>query len=150
MSDFESHSTDSAIVRFFAEIQAVARCCGRIAAEALPDGLGAGDFAVLDRIARQGAQPSAGQLARGLSLAESEAAQSIDRLEALDFVGKATGREGLCLTHAGRAAWLTATQALNQRFEDVARTVSAPDMIEALPLVERVRRLLEAGSDDDR
>lgn len=91
-----------------------------------------------------------GSLPGASALRKARRPQSIDRLEALDFVGKATGSEGLCLTHAGRDAWQRATDSLIERIEDVARTVSAPDMIEALPLVERVRELLEAGSDDDR
>ena len=139
---------DSAVFRFFMEISAIAQASDKLMDRALPHELKRAHFLVLDRLAREDTKPTLLDLSRAMQVTKGAITNTIQRLEARGFVTVEPdvhdGRsKRVILTDLGKMVWGDAVRALAPDILELARTISAPDMIEALPLLERIRKYLD-------
>ncbi|WP_419910200.1 MarR family winged helix-turn-helix transcriptional regulator [Hoeflea sp.] len=137
---------DNTIYRFFRELAAISQSLERLVDRALPHELKQPHFNALDILARSKGPVTLRTLARALNVTRGAVANTVGRLEERGYVSVAADRNRLKrvgLTARGRAAHRTALDALMPQLLELAKTVSAPDMIEILPLLERIRIYLD-------
>ncbi len=147
----ENHSlsqADSSVFRFFMEISAIAQASDKLMDRALPHELKRSHFLMLDRLARDDTKPILLDLSRSMQVTKGAITNTIQRLEVRGFVlvepDAHDGRsKRVVLTDLGKLVRGDALRALAPDFLELARTISAPDMIEALPLLERIRKYLD-------
>ena len=147
MTELQSQA-DSSVFRFFMEISSIAQASDKLMDRALPHELKRAHFLVLDRLARDDASPTLLDLSRAMQVTKGAITNTIQRLEARGFVvvepDAHDGRsKRVLLTDLGRMVRGDAVRALAPDMLELAKTISAPDMIEALPLLERIRRYLD-------
>ncbi|MDA4846456.1 MarR family winged helix-turn-helix transcriptional regulator [Hoeflea poritis] len=137
---------DNAIFRFFRELAAVSQSADRLVERALPDELKQPHFNVLDFLARNDGRPTMGELALAMNVTRGAISNTVRRLEERGYVTVSADRRSkrVGLTASGRAAHRDGIEALVPPLLELARTISAPDMIEILPLLERIRGYLDA------
>lgn len=146
----EGPETDSAIFRFFNEIGIIAQLSGHMMESILPHELKMAHFSVLNHLARLGGTPSLVEIARAMQVTKGAMTNTIGRLEKRGYVTVSPdGRDGrtkrVRLTETGLKARNEAIAAIMPGVQELAKSVSAPDMIDSLPLLEKVRRYLDAN-----
>ncbi|MEX3010049.1 MarR family winged helix-turn-helix transcriptional regulator [Hoeflea sp. TYP-13] len=143
-----SSGADSTVFRFFLEISAIAQASDKLIDRALPHELKRAHFLVLDHLARDEANPTLLELARAMQVTKGAITNTMQRLEARGFVtvvpDEYDGRSKRAkLTGLGQIVRDDALRAVAPDILELAKTISAPDMIEALPLLERIRKYLD-------
>lgn len=149
MNDSAGHpETGAAIFRFFNEIGIIAQLSGHAIERVLPHELKLAHFSVLNHLARLGGEPSLVDIARAMQVTKGAMTNTIARLEKKGYVAVTPDERDrrskrVRLTDAGLDARDNAVAAIAPELVELAKSVSAPDMIEALPLLEKVRRYLD-------
>lgn len=140
--------TGPALFRFFNEIGIIAQLSGHAIERVLPHELKMAHFSVLNHLARLGGEPSLVEIARAMQVTKGAMTNTIARLEQRGFVAvtpdsRDRRSKRVRLTEAGLEARDNAVASVAPELLELAKNVSAPDMIEALPLLEKVRRYLD-------
>jgi DNA-binding MarR family transcriptional regulator len=120
----------------------------------LPDGLRVSHFVVLNHLVRLGDGRSLARIARAVQVERPAMTNTIQKLEARGLVcvgpDARDGRGKLVfLTDAGRAAREAAVAAAIGAIAPIARDVEEAELVAALPLLRRLRGLLDAARDVD-
>jgi DNA-binding MarR family transcriptional regulator len=139
---------DNAIFRFFNEIGIIAQLSGHLLESILPHELKMAHFSVLNHLARLGGAPTPVELARAMQVTKGAMTNTVGRLERRGYVSVTPdphdGRaKRVQITDAGLSVRNEAIAAIMPVVMDLAKNVSAPDMIETLPLLEKVRGYLD-------
>jgi DNA-binding MarR family transcriptional regulator len=135
-------------VELFAEIGMIEQLARNRMERALPEGLSAAAFGVLDHFVRLGATDSPAHLAQVFHLTKGAMTNTLQRLEAQGLVSLADDpadgrRKVVTLTAAGRAAHLAALAALRPRMDTLRAAFDAAEFAAALPFLRRLRGWLE-------
>jgi DNA-binding MarR family transcriptional regulator len=136
-------------VEFFAEVGAIEQLHRNRLERVLPDGLSAAGFAVLNRLARRGAENPA-SLATGFQLSKGAITNTLQRLEAAGWISvagdPADGRRKVAsLTAEGQAAHAAAVAALRPLADDLRTAFPANAFSEALPFLAALRAWLHGA-----
>ena len=117
----------------------------------LPEGLSAAGFAVLNHFVRlELSQSSPARLAGAFQVTKGAMTNTLQRLEAMGLVSvdpdPADGRGKVVrLTPAGRATREAAIAKVEPLFADLLAQISAAELAAILPVLTRVRKILDAA-----
>jgi DNA-binding MarR family transcriptional regulator len=130
-------------VAVFARIGAIERLAAQRLERALPDGLSATGFDVLNRLALASAPQSPQGLAKHLLLSKPTMTHTLQRLERQGLVAIASDpadgrRKRVALTDAGAAAQRAAAAAVRPKIEEIRGAFGAHAFEAALPFLERL------------
>ena len=144
-----SSNGDSAVFRFFLEIAAIAQASDKLMDRYLPHALKPAHFTLLDCLARHDGSQSMAELAHMMQANRGTVSRNVQQLEDRGLVSvvadETDGRsKSVRLKRTGRTVRDDALAALAPHMLELAKTISAPDMIEALPLLERIHHYMEA------
>ena len=140
---------------FFNEVAIVEQLARNRLERALPDGLLAPHFAVLNHLVRLGDAKTPGDLARAFQVAKGAMTNTLQRLEARGFVELAPDpRDGRAkrvrLTAAGRSTREACVASVAPFLADLERAGLAEDeFARALPFLRRLRAHLDRARDSD-
>jgi DNA-binding MarR family transcriptional regulator len=136
---------------FFNEIGIIEHLSRTAFERVLPEGLSAAGFAVLNHFVRLDlAQSSPARLARAFQVTKGAMTNTLQRLEALGLVSvdadPADGRGKIVrLTPAGRAARDASIAKVEPLFADLMAQISPAELEAILPVLTRVRIILDAA-----
>ncbi len=138
----------AALFRFFNEIAIIAQLSGTLLESRMPHGLTLSQFSVLNHLVRLDIESTPHEIARAMQVTKGAMTNTIKRLREKGFVDvtpdATDGRsKRVRVTDAGRLAREASIASIIPEILDLAKSVSAPDMIDALPLLEKVRRYLD-------
>lgn len=139
--------------RFFNEINIIAQLSSNQMSQRMPHGLNLSQFGVLNWFVRVDDEATPGRLARAFQVSKGAMTNTLSKLEAKGFVrvapDPASGRRKLVrLTPRGRAARNDAVAAASPVLEEFLAHFRIGALRRQLPLLERVRRHLDAARDD--
>jgi len=134
-------------VEFFAAVGAIEQLHRNRLERVLPQGVSAAGFAVLNRLARRGADSPA-SLATGFQLSKGAITNTLQRLEAGGWISLAGDpsdgrRKVVSLTAEGLAAHAAAVAALRPLADDLRTAFPADAFAEALPFLTTLRAWLQ-------
>lgn len=135
--------------RFFNEIGIIAQLSGNKLERVLPEGMSLAQFTVLNHFCRLGGAWSPTRLAAAFQVTKGAMTNTLQRLEAQGFVtirpDDDDARAKLVeITGAGRAAREAGVRATGPIVAGLADLVPLADVKAALPLLEFVRKTLDA------
>ena len=143
-------STDPAKLyfRLLTEIGIVSQLSIHRLERVLPEGMSAAQFGVLNHFVRLGGQWSPGRLARAFQVTKGAMTNTLQRLEGQGWVrviaDPGDARAKLVeLTPAGRKAQAKAVAAAGRAMTEVIARVPVHDVELALPILERLRKVLD-------
>lgn len=121
---------------------------------ALPDGLRASHFVVLNHLTRLGDGRSLARIARAVQVERPAMTNTIQKLEARGLVrtepDPQDGRgKRVFLTEAGRAARAMAVAAAEAAIKPIAADITPAEIEAAMPLLRRLRAVLDAARDNE-
>jgi DNA-binding MarR family transcriptional regulator len=136
------------IVALFSEIVMVETLTRARLARVLPKGMELSHFMVLNHFARLGGERTPAQLARAFRLTRGAMSNTLARLDAAGYVhirpdwddGR---KKWVSLSPTGRAARDQAVAAIEPVFDDVVAGLGLDRMRGALPILRRLRELLD-------
>ena len=139
---------DPVIVALFSEIVMVETLTRARLARVLPKGMELSHFMVLNHFARLGGERTPAQLARAFRLTRGALSNTLARLDAAGYVhirpdwddGR---KKWVSLSPTGRAARDQAVAAIEPVFDDVVAGLGLDRMRGALPILRRLRELLD-------
>ena len=139
---------DPAVIALFSEIVMVETLARNRLGRVLPKGMELSHFMVLNHFARLGGEKTPAQLARVFHVTKGAMTNTVARLEAAGYVHVRPdwedGRRKLVsLSHAGRAARDRAVEAIAPVFDDVVAGLGLERMRGMLPMLRRLRELLD-------
>lgn len=149
---------DPVIVALFSEIVMVETLTRTRLARVLPRGMELSHFMVLNHFARLGGERTPAQLARAFRVTRGAMTNTLARLDAAGYVHirpdwEDGRKKWVSLSPAGRAARDVAVAAIEPVFDDVVASLGLDRMKGALPVLRRLRELLDesdAGRADTR
>lgn len=147
--------SDPPTFAFFNEVAIIEQLARNRLERALPDGLLAPHFAVLNHLVRLGDGRTPGDLARAFQLAKGAMTNTLQRLEARGLVEVAPDpRDGrakrVTLTGAGRSAREACVEALGPFLAELEREgLTKEEFAAALPFLRRVRARLDRARDGE-
>ena len=139
---------DPVIIALFSEIVMVETLARSRLARVLPKGMELSHFMVLNHFARLGGEKSPAQLARVFHVTKGAMSNTIARLDAAGYVHVRPDwedgrRKRVSISPAGLAARDRAILAVSPVFDDVVAGVGLDRMRTALPVLRRLRELLD-------
>lgn len=139
----------SRIFRFFNEIAILAQLSGAAFERVMPEGMTLPQFAVLNHMVRLGDARTPLELARAMQVTKGAMTNTLQHLEGKRFVLiKPDERDGrskrVMLTDAGRAAREHCIAAIEPELAAIASAVPAERLAGIVPVLEEVRRFLDA------
>jgi len=146
-------NTGALIFRFFNEIGIVSQLGSALFTRLVPGGLHLSHFIVLNHLVRTEGGRTPLQIANALQVTKATMTHTLGVLSAHGFVevlpNPADGRSKLVrLTEAGRAFRNQAITKMEPAFKFVGDQLSAQEILNALPVLEKVRKLLDAERDN--
>ena len=146
MSEEPPH--DPTVIALFSEIVMVEQLARTRVTRVLPRGMEFSHFMVLNHFARLGGEKTPAQLARVFHVTKGAMTNTVGRLDAAGYVHVRPDwedgrRKQVSLSPAGRAARDRAVEAIVPIFDDVIRGLGAERIRAALPVLRRLRELLD-------
>jgi DNA-binding MarR family transcriptional regulator len=137
---------------FFNEIAIIAQLAGSLFERRLPGGFLVSHFAVLNHLVRLGDGKTPVDLARAFQVPKTTMTHTLSGLEKAGLIAFAPNpKDGrskrVMLTGAGRAFRDDAVAALGPDLRGMGQAIPLARLMEALPLLEEVRRYLDAERD---
>jgi len=140
---------DPVIIALFSEIVMVETLTRSRLARVLPKGMELSHFMVLNHFARLGGERTPAQLARAFRLTRGAMSNTLARLDAAGYVhirpdwddGR---KKWVSLSPTGRAARDQAVAAIEPVFDDVVAGLGLDRVRGALPILRRLRELLDS------
>lgn len=145
--------SDPPLFRFFNEVGIIEHLSRTAAERVMPAGLSMAGFSVLNHLVRvQRPHHSPARIAAAMQVTKGAMTGTLQRLEAEGWVAvtpdPADGRAKIVeVTPAGRAVRDQAVAALGPAFQALGAEVDPAEIAAVLPLLERVRRHLDAARD---
>ena len=139
---------DPVVIALFGEIVMVETLARSRLARVLPKGMELSHFMVLNHFARLGGEKTPAQLARIFHVTRGAMSNTIGRLDAAGYIHVRPDwedgrRKWVSLSPAGQAARDRAIVAIAPVFDDVVAGVGLERMRTALPILRRLRELLD-------
>ena len=139
---------DPVVIALFSEIVMVETLARTRLARVLPKGMELSHFMVLNHFARLGGEKTPAQLARIFHVTKGAMSNTVARLNAAGYVHVRPDwedgrRKWVSLSPAGQAARDRAIAAIAPVFDDVVAGVGLDRMRTALPVMRRLRELLD-------
>lgn len=139
---------DPVVMALFSEIVMVETLARSRLARVLPRGMELSHFMVLNHFARLGGEKTPAQLARIFHVTKGAMSNTISRLDAAGYVHVRPDwedgrRKRVSISPAGLAARDRAIEAVAPVFDDVVAGVGIDRMRGALPILRRLRELLD-------
>ena len=139
---------DPVVIALFSEIVMVETLARSRLARVLPKGMELSHFMVLNHFARLGGEKTPAQLARVFHVTKGAMSNTIARLDAAGYIHVRPDwedgrRKRVSISPAGLAARDRAILAVSPVFDDVAAGVGLERMRTALPVLRRLRELLD-------
>ena len=139
---------DPVVIALFGEIVMVETLARARLARALPKGMELSHFMVLNHFARLGGEKTPAQLARVFHVTRGAMSNTIGRLDAAGYIHVRPDwedgrRKWVSLSPAGQAARDRAIAAIAPVFDDIVAGVGPERMRGALPVLRRIRELLD-------
>jgi len=139
---------DPVVIALFSEIVMVETLAHGRLARVLPKGMQLSHFMVLNHFARLGGEKTPAQLARVFHVTKGAMTNTLGRLDAAGYVHVRPDwedgrRKWVSLSPAGQAARDRAIVAIAPVFDDVVAGVGLDRMRAALPILRRMRELLD-------
>ena len=136
------------IIALFSEIVMVETLARSRLARVLPKGMELSHFMVLNHFARLGGEKTPAQLARVFHVTKGAMSNTVARLDAAGYVHVRPDwedgrRKRVSISPAGLAARDRAILAVSPVFDDVVAGVGLDRMRTALPVLRRLRELLD-------
>ena len=139
---------DPAVIALFSEIVMVETLAKNRLTRVLPRGMELSHFMVLNHFARLGGEKTPAQLARIFHVTKGAMSNTVGRLDAAGYVHVRPDwedgrRKWIAISPAGLAARNRAVEAILPVFDDVVAGLGAERMRTALPILRRLRELLD-------
>ena len=139
---------DPVVIALFSEIVMVETLARSRLARVLPKGMELSHFMVLNHFARLGGEKTPAQLARVFHVTKGAMSNTVGRLDAAGYIHVRPDwddgrRKWVSLSPAGQAARDRAIAAIAPVFDDVVAGVGLERMRAALPILRRLRELLD-------
>ena len=136
------------LFRFFTEVGIIAQLSSNFADRVLPEGVTRAQFALLNHFVRLGGPFSPAQLANSFQVTKGAISQLMQKLTAGGWIEVAPdpndGRGKLVsITPAGVNLHRRCLEALAKHMGPLTKDIPLDELERALPLLERVRRLLD-------
>ncbi len=146
MSEEPPH--DPMVIALFSEIVMVEQLARTRLTRVLPRGMEFSHFMVLNHFARLGGEKTPAQLARVFHVTKGAMTNTLGRLDAAGYVHVRPDwedgrRKRVSISPAGRAARDRAVEAITPVFDHVVRGLGPERMRGALPVLRRLRELLD-------
>lgn len=143
------------IFAFFNEVGIVSQLSSALFGRLIPSGLHLSHFIVLNHLTRMGDGRTPLQIATALQVTKATMTHTLTVLSRLGYVdivpNPGDGRSKLVkLTEAGRAFREDAVARLAPAFAYVGAELSADEIAAALPVLQKIRKLLDAERDAPR
>ena len=143
-----SPARDRPDVRVFTEIGVIAQLSATALERALPHGLSAAQFGVLNHFARRGGEETPAQLAEAFQVTRGAMTNTLARLEARGLIavrpdGGDGRRKQVSITPAGIATREAALKATRPRLEAIRAAIPVEDFEAAMPFLSRLRAWLD-------
>jgi DNA-binding MarR family transcriptional regulator len=139
---------DPVVIALFSEIVMVETLARSRLARVLPKGMELSHFMVLNHFARLGGEKTPAQLARIFHVTKGAMSNTVARLDAAGYIHVRPDwedgrRKWVSLSPAGQAARDRAIAAIAPVFDDAVAGVGLERMRTALPILRRLRELLD-------
>lgn len=144
----EEPQRDPVVIALFSEIVMVETLARSRLTRVLPRGMELSHFMVLNHFARLGGEKTPGQLARIFHVTKGAMSNTVRRLEAAGYVHVRPDwddarRKYISISPAGMAARDRAIEAISPVFDDAVAALGVQRMRTALPILRRLRELLD-------
>ena len=144
----KGNQRDPVVIALFSEIVMVETLAKSRLTRVLPRGMELSHFMVLNHFARLGGEKTPAQLARIFHVTKGAMSNTIGRLDAAGYIHVRPDwedgrRKWISLSPAGQAARDRAIVAISPVFDDVVAGVGLDRMRTALPILRRLRELLD-------
>ncbi len=138
-----------AMFRFFNEVAIIAQLSGAAFEKVMPGAMTLSQFAVLNHLARLGGNRTPHEIARAMQVTKGTMTNTIGHLERAGFIAvrpdPVDGRaKRIDITDAGRSARQAAIDAMAPELAGIGKAIPAQSLIVALPLLETLRKVLDA------
>ena len=142
-------SEDPLAFRLFTEIGIIEQLARNRLERGLPDGLKVSQFVVLNHLVRLGGEWSPARLASAFQVTKGAMTNTLQRLEIRALVRiVADPRDGraklVTITDAGRGMRADCVASVSPFLSDLSRTLSDKDLAKVLPVLEKIRKFLDA------
>lgn len=136
------------LFRFFNEIGIIAQLSSNFADRVLPDGITRAQFSILNHFVRLGGPFGPARLANSFQVTKGAITQLLQKLETRGLIAVTPDPEDgrgklVSITETGRAAHRRCVETLTARFGPIAAHVSQDEIDAVLPILERMRKLLD-------
>ncbi len=140
---------DPPAFRLFTEIGIIEQLARNWLERHLPDGLKVSQFAVLNHLVRLGGEWNPARLANAFQLTKGAMTNTLQRLEKRGLVQIAADPRDaraklVSITDTGRERRALCVQSIGPLFDDLSSELSNKDLASALPILEKVRKHLDA------
>ena len=135
--------------RLFTEIGIIEQLARNRLERGLPDGLKVSQFVVLNHLVRLGGEWSPARLASAFQVTKGAMTNTLQRLEVRGLVRiVADPRDGraklVTITDAGRGMRADCVASVSPFLADLSQALSDQDLAKALPVLEKIRKFLDA------
>jgi DNA-binding MarR family transcriptional regulator len=142
-------SEDPLAFRLFTEIGVIEQLARNRLERGLPDGLKVSQFVVLNHLVRLGGEWSPARLASAFQVTKGAMTNTLQRLEMRGLVRVvADPRDGraklVTITDAGRDMRADCVASVGPFLSDLSRALLDKDLAKVLPVLEKVRKYLDA------
>ncbi len=142
-------SEDPLAFRLFTEIGIIEQLARNRLERGLPDGLKVSQFVVLNHLVRLGGEWSPVRLASAFQVTKGAMTNTLQRLEVRGLVlivaDPSDGRAKLVtITDAGRDMRADCVASVSPFLADLSQALSDQDLAKALPVLEKIRKFLDA------
>jgi DNA-binding MarR family transcriptional regulator len=142
-------SEDPLAFRLFTEIGVIEQLARNRLERGLPDGLKVSQFVVLNHLVRLGGEWSPARLASAFQVTKGAMTNTLQRLEIRALVRiVADPRDGraklVTITDAGRDMRADCVASVSPFLADLSQALSDQDLAKALPVLEKIRKFLDA------
>ncbi|MBL0373170.1 MarR family transcriptional regulator [Rhizobium sp. KVB221] len=136
------------LFRYFTEIAITAQLSGRLFEKVMPDGMTMAQFGILNHLSRVGNGQTPVEIARAMQVTKGTMTSTLGTLERAGFIEtRPDARDGrskrIEISSAGREAVRAAIAAVEPEVAFLARQVNIDDVDASLPIVEKLRKLLD-------
>jgi len=142
------------LFRFFNEVSILAQLSGTAFERVMPDGMTLPQFAVLNHLSRLGDNRTPLSIARAMQVTKGAMTNTLGHLERAGYVSIVPDTvdrrsKRVRITQAGQQVRLTCIAAVAPELSAVAGSVAVERMLAALPVLEDVRRVMDARRNHD-
>jgi DNA-binding MarR family transcriptional regulator len=143
------------LFRFFTEVMILSHLATTAFEAVMPDGMTMAQFGVLNHLCRVGDGQTQVEIARAMQVRKSTMTSTLSGLSAAGLVAilpDAGDRRSkrVQVTEAGRAARSAAIAAVAPELRALGQALDPADIATGLPMLERLRRVLDARRDGER